>query len=161
MPEIDVTPPSISPEFVSSTREVIAQIERDHPTSQAHMAHAARLRQSLDEAVAVTGYKDPAADSRSPAQRAHDAHFGVIPGKLPAALGALVERDAADKIDSAAVARQLEALGDDPAKAIETAKAVLLTTGSPVKAEQLGANALRQLAIYGEHLKRHQQTRPK
>jgi hypothetical protein len=156
------TAPSISPEFVSSTREVIAQIERDHADSAAHMAHATRLRQALDEAVAVTGYKDPAADSRSPAQRAHDQRFGVEPGKLPAALQGVIDHDAAREAPAKeAVAAQLDRIGVDYASAIEAAKSVFLVTGSAVKPESLSAHTLVQLRVYGEHLKKHAASRPK
>jgi hypothetical protein len=157
------TTPSLSPEFIARTREIIAQVERDHPNSAAHQAYAARLRHDLEAAIAAIGQPPAVVDSRSPAARLHDQRFGIsyVEGRmaLPAVLGALVERDAADKIDGAAVARQLEQLGYKDT--VEAAKDVLRQTGSTVKPEQLGVHALRQLEIYGEHLKRHAASRPK
>jgi hypothetical protein len=157
MAEIDnqMTPPRLSDEAIAHYRSLLTPaLERDHP------AHYARLKQSVDEALGVTGQTlAPPADGRSPAQALHDRRFGIEPGKLPAVLGALVERDVADKIDSTAVARQLEQLGYK--HTVEAAKDVLRQTGSTVKPEQLGVHALRQLEIYGAHLKRHAASRPK
>jgi hypothetical protein len=167
MPEIDnlnqITPPSVSPEFVADTRAAIEHLERNFPNSAAHMAHVARLRQSLEAAVAVQ--RPAPVDQRSAAQRVHDAHFGVsyTDGRvaLPAVLAALVEHDAAAQLKKEDVATEFDRIGGDYAKAIETAKSVLLTIGSTVKPEQLGVNALRQLEIWSEHLKRHAASRPK
>jgi hypothetical protein len=167
MPEIDnlnqITPPSVSPEFVADTRAAIEHLERNFPNSAAHMAHVARLRQSLEAAVAVQ--RPAPVDQRSAAQRVHDAHFGVsyTDGRvaLPAVLAALVEHDAAAQLKKENVSAQFDRIGRDYAKAVETAKAVLLQTGSTVKPEQLGVHALRQLEIYGAHLKRHAASRPK
>jgi hypothetical protein len=161
MAEIDnlnqMTPPRLSDEAIAHYRSLLTPaLEREHP------AHYARLKQSVDEALGVTGQSlNPPTDGRSQAQQLHDRRFGVEPGKLPAALGAMVERDAADKIDSAAVARQLEAVGLSYKDAIEAAKAVLLQTGSVVKVESLSAHAISQLVVYSKHLARHAASRPK
>jgi len=159
MPEIDnqITPPRLSDEAIAHYRSLLTPaLERDFPE------HYARLKASVDGALGVTGQSlNPPPDGRTAAQVLHDRRHGIEPGKLPDVLRSIVERDAAAQIKAEDVKAQLEALGDDPAKAIEAAKAVLLQTGSAVKPEQLGANALRQLVIYSDHLKRHQQTRPK
>ena len=71
-------------------------------------------------------------------------------------------RDVAASVpDPDVVAKSLDRVGLDYAKAIEAADAVLLQTGSGhIKAQSLSAHSISQLIIYGEHLKRHSATRP-
>jgi hypothetical protein len=160
MPEIDnqITPPRLSDEAIAHYRSLLTPaLERDHP------AHYARLKQSVDEALGVTGQSlNPPSDSRSQAQVLHDRRFGIEPGKLPAALQGVIDHDAAREVpDKQAVARQLEAVGIEYKDAIEAAKAVLLQTGSVVKVESLSAHAISQLVVYSKHLARHAASRPK
>lgn len=161
MSEIEIPAPSISAAFAADTERLARKIEQEWPDSPAHQAHAAAMRRSIEGLAPV-----PVVDGRSLAQQRHDAQMGVsyTDGRvtLPAALQGVLAHDAAGKPpDKDQVAAQLDRIELAYKDAIETAKAVLLSVGSPIKAEQLSAHALAQLGIYANHLKRHAASRPK
>jgi hypothetical protein len=154
--------PRLSGEAIADYRRLLAdkKMEVEHPEQYA------MLKTTFDRAISETGQPlAPPPDGRSPAQIAHDRSFGVeVIGErpqLPDNLTGVIMRDVAAEVpDPAVVTRHLDRVGLEYAKAIEQAQAVLLQTGSTVKAESLSAHALNQLIIYGEHLRRYRATRP-
>jgi hypothetical protein len=131
--------------------------QRDHPEA------FAALTESVNQAIAGTGQSfDQPADGRSDAQRHHDARFGVMmaDGKpqLPANLVAALDGEADHDPHETAFA--LERIGRNYRADYEAATRLLAQTGSKVDAARLSAAALSQLAIFSEHLVRHQKGRP-
>jgi hypothetical protein len=159
MPD-NYTAPSISAEFARETERIARQMELDHPNSIAHQEHAAFLRAS------IAGLAPKAAvDPRTVEQIRHDRAFGVtLAGDrpmLPEHLAAVIGRDVATAPAKEIVERHLDATGLEYEPTLAAAKAVLLRTGSQVDATKLSAHALNQLVVFGEHLRRHSETRPK
>jgi hypothetical protein len=154
------SPPQISAEGLAYYKSFL-----DNPAwCEENRVLAAMLR----EGIAATGQdQPPPPDERTPAQRLHDQRFGVSSApdgriKLPEALSAVIEREAADEpTDRNAVAAQLAAAGMDPARVIADAQALLDKAGSPIRAAQLSPYSLAQLRVYAEHLRKHAASRPR
>jgi hypothetical protein len=161
MPDDNYTPPSISAAFAAETERIARQIELDHKDNAQWLEHAAAMRASIAGLA-----PKPAVDPRTVEQQRHDRAFGVTltndRPQLPEHLAAVIGRDVAGDVpDKAVVERHLGNAGIEYEPTLEAARAVLLRTGSTVKAESLSAHALNQLAVYGEHLRRYSATRPK
>jgi hypothetical protein len=150
---------------------------------EANPAQANLLKASVDGALAATGQSlQPPADARSPAQRLHDHVHAIEPHQaseyrdipathrefasllsLPQNLATLVVKDAlsgAQKADAAQV------LGDKYEGTLKDADALLqrvahLPEQGRIKASQLSPHTLTQLAVWGRHLAKAQQSRPK
>jgi len=146
-------------------------------------AQANLLKASVDGALAATGQSlQPPADARSPAQRLHDHVHAIEPHQaseyrdipathrefasalsLPPNLASLVVKDAlsgAQKADASKV------LGDKYEGTLKDADALLqrvahLPEQGRIKASQLSPHTLTQLAVWGRHLTKAQQSRPK
>jgi hypothetical protein len=155
--------PSLSQDTISYQQSLLADpaFVRDHPQ------HAAMLRATLDEALAATGQNQPPpGDPRSAAQRLHDQQRGVVYGAsgetmLPSHLSEVVKHDAAGTApDPEKVAAYLVRAGLNVKTVLADAKFAIEKSGQGVKAEQLSAHALAQLAVWGAHLRAHAKTRP-
>ena len=156
-------PPSLSQETIDYHKGLLADpaFVRDHPQ------HAAMLRATLDDALAATGQNQPPpGDPRSAAQRLHDQQRGVVYGAsgetmLPPHLSEVVKHDAASTApDPEKVAAHLARAGLNVETVLADAKFAIEKSGQGVKAEQLSAHALAQLAVWGAHLRAHAKTRP-
>ena len=152
------TPPRLSDDGIAYQRSLLANAR----WCEENPAHADMLRRTLTEALAATAQdQPPPEDKRTSAQRLIDRQFGVsfAPDgtvELPANLAAIIEREGeAEPPDRQAVAAELKAAGMDPKKALANAQALLDKTGSPIKAEKLGAHSLAQLSLYADHLQKH------
>jgi hypothetical protein len=158
----DAAPPQISAEYAEYVRTTAAQIARDNPNSARMQEYASTLLSQL-EGLAPPIPTDP----RTVQQVRHDRAYGVTfapDGKpaLPNDLAGVIQRDAAGSApDPKAVAAQLAGAGMDYEKLCATAQALLDKIGSPVKATALSAYAISQLSVYGAHLKKHSDSRPK
>ena len=156
-------PPSLSQETIDYQQGLLADpaFVRDHPE------HAAMLRRTLDEAKAATGWQGPEADQRSQAERLHAQRFGLSftptgDVALPEHLNASMQRDASGNApDPKMVAAQLAAAGLDPDVVHADAKFALEQTRSTVPLERLSVHALANLALFGNHLRKHQASRPR
>src|SRR3984957_934025 len=155
--------PSLSQDTISYQQSLLADpaFVRDHPQ------HAAMLRATLDDALAATGQNQPPpGDPRSAAQRLHDQQRGVVYGAsgetmLPPHLSEVVKHDAASTApDPEKVAAHLARAGLNVETVLADAKFAIEKSGQGVKAEQLSAHALAQLAVWGAHLRAHAKTRP-
>jgi hypothetical protein len=125
-------------------------------------AHAA-LKVSVDKALRQSQQTlDRPADGRTEAQASWDRRFGVSyeNGRvaLPSDLASAIEREGNN--DPAEVAFQLANVGRNYRSDYEAAARLLGQIGSKVDAARLSAAALSQLAIFSEHLVRHQKGRP-
>jgi hypothetical protein len=159
--EHQVTPPRLSEAAIEDYRRLLTPaFERDFPERYA------MLKASVDQALSATGQSlAPPPDARSAAQQIHDQRMGVSYAgdrvALPEPLAAVLARDVAGEApDKEVVTRHLDRVGLDYEETVAAAQATLLKTGSQVDATKLSAHALNQLAIYGEHLRRHSATRP-
>jgi hypothetical protein len=127
----------------------------------------AALKASVDIALNATGQKLEQTGEPQTAAPLHDARWGVSLGQdgrvaLPEHLSAGIERDAAGEApDPATVKEQLAAIGLDPTKTIAAATALLQQTGSKVDPSRLTAFSIAQLSVFGSHLARAKQTRPR
>jgi hypothetical protein len=157
--DVEVLGPRLSEEGIAYQQGLLNNPTfcRDHPE------HAAMIRATLDEAMVATGYQGPPTDPRTPAQRLHDQHFGLPTGDvvLPEALVTAMQRDASGQLPAPeAVAQHLERAGLSPREVMADAKFALERTGSKVPLESLNAFSLSQLALFGQHLRRHGESRP-
>jgi hypothetical protein len=128
-------------------------------------AHAA-LKVSVDKALRQSQQTlDRPSDVRSEAQVSWDRRMGVTmaaDGKpqLPSDLASAIERSV-QEADPHEVAQALTNIGRSYKDDYAAATRLLAQTGSKVDAARLSAAALSQLAIFADHLARHQQNRPK
>jgi hypothetical protein len=149
---------------------------------EANPQQASFLKASVDGALAATGQSlQPPSDNRTPAQKLFDHVHAIEPHRpdeyreippthrefasalsLPPHIAKLVVSDAlagGKKADAAAV------LGDRYDAALKDAEAVLqraahLPEGGRIQAKDLSPHTLAQLAVWGRHLAKAQQSRP-
>jgi len=130
-------------------------------------AQHAALKQSVDRALAGSGQSlDRPSDPRSIPQQEHDRRFGVSfennAPQLPSDLSNAVQREATfDPADPHEVAFALTNIGRNYRSDYEAATRLLAQVGMKADASKLSAQTLANLAIFADHLVRHQQNRPK
>jgi hypothetical protein len=158
-----VVPPSLSQGIVEYEEGLL----RNQAWVQENPENAAMLRRTLDEAKAATGYQGTPVDQRTPAQQLHDRQFSVSFGPsgevaMPDHLAGSIQRELTlgQTPDPEIVAKQLVASGMNPDAVLTDARYALERAKSAVAVEKLGPHALAQLAVWGQHLKRHGESRP-
>jgi hypothetical protein len=128
-------------------------------------AHAA-LKVSVDKALRQSQQTlDRPADGRSEAQISWDRRMGVTvaaDGKpqLPSDLASAIERSA-QEADPHEVAAALSNIGRSYKDDYTAAARLLQQVGGKIDPSKLSAATLANLAIWSNHLARHQQNRPK
>jgi hypothetical protein len=145
-------------------------------------AQASFLKANVDEALTATGQSlEPPADNRTPAQKLFDHVHAIEPHRpdeyrdvpathrefasalsLPPNLASLVINDA---LSNGKTADAAKVLGDRYDAALKDAEAVLqraahLPEGGRIQAKDLSPHTLAQLAVWGRHLAKAQQSRP-
>jgi hypothetical protein len=152
-----VEAPRLSNAALAQYRELLSRpgFEQENPV------WFARLKASVDTALAVTGQQlDPDPDRRSPAQAHFDRALAMEPS--PQLVEIALRDSKGEAPNPAATANALEGIGMTYKGALEAAQRAVdrCPALAGVRVENLPAQTLAVLARFGEHVAKYQGKRP-
>jgi hypothetical protein len=159
-----ITRPEISTEGLAHYKDALREYERliaDPAATPDIRARYEALRQSVSNALAVTGQSLAPSDPRSPPQQHFDGHFAMEPSPQ---LVEMCHRDSkgTEPPDPERTATALAGIGLTHKDALELAQHAVDHSQqlAGVRVENLPAISLAVLARFGAHLRQYQPKRP-